>query len=98
MQHKEETTVATGTFELIKGQFSAEEALEIVNDLYSKKINFNERKSFSQEIRFGSKDPNLLLRINELKLSREETRKFIAEAGESGRTLQVSSTINIEIL
>lgn len=98
MQNKEETTVATGTFDLIKGKFSAEEALEIVNDLYSKKINFNELKSFSQEIRFGAKDPNLLLRINELKLSREEARKFITEAKESGRTLQVSSTINIEIL
>lgn len=95
---EENKTVAKGSFDLIKGDFSPEEALELVNDLFFRKINFNELKNFSQQIRFGEKDSKILDRINELKVSREAASDLIAEAKAAGKALRVKSTITIEIL
>ena len=97
MQEDHIPTVTKETFDLIKGNFTPAEALEIINDLFSKKIHFNELKSFSQEIRFGSVDPNLQKRIQELKMSREEVKQVLANAIEGGKSLKVSSTVQIEI-
>lgn len=98
MQEESIPTVKKDSFNLIKGNFSPDEASEIVHDLFSKKIHFNELKSFSQLVRFGAIDPKLQKRIEELKLSREEAKRILAGAGEGGKQLKVTSTIEIEIL
>lgn len=97
-KEKEITMLEKGTFDLVKGEFSHEDASEIVNDLFFKKINFQEVKSFSQLIRFGSKDPHTQKRISELKLAQAQARELIAEAKETGKKVRVNSTITIELI
>jgi len=98
LKEKKIQGVEKGTYDLIKGEFSPTEASEIVNDLFTKKINFNEVKNFSQLIRFGSKDPVIVQRISELKLSQQNARELINEAKDNGKKLRVSSTISIEFI
>jgi hypothetical protein len=97
-KEKKTQTVKKGTFDLIKGEFSPAEASEIVNDLFLKKINFHEVKSFSQLIRFDSNDPDTLQRISELKLSQRHAQELIAKARKAGQSLRINSTVIIELI
>lgn len=92
------TELKKAIFDLVKGEFTQEEAFEIVNDLFAKKINFHESKSFSQLVRNGQSDPAEHDRISELQNSREQSSQLIAEAKKSGKSLRVSSTITIELI
>ena len=98
MKDKPGTQMTTGTFELVRGNFSPQEARELVNDLFSKKINFNELKIFSEEIRYGHKDQHLKQRVMELKQSREQANLLIAEAEQEGKTLRIDSSISLDLL
>lgn len=85
-------------YSLIKGEFSADEAAEVIYELFNKKINFNETKSLSQFLRKGEKDPKTLQRIKELKSDLEKTKELIAHAKESGKKLRVDSNISIDLI
>ena len=54
---------------LIDGQFSVEEAKEILLNVFSSKLQFHQMKNFSNYERFGTKDENGHRRIDELKES-----------------------------
>lgn len=56
-------TKEKGQYDFIKGDFSAEDAQEIISSLFTKKISFHELKSFSSQIRFGKADQDSLDRI-----------------------------------
>ena len=90
--------VKKGTYDLIKGEFSPADASEIVNDLFLKKINFHEVKSFSQLIRFDTNDPDTLQRISELKLSQKRAQELIAIAKKAGKSLRINSTVFIQLI
>lgn len=90
--------VENGTFSLINGDFTPDEASEIVNDLFSKKINFHEVKSFGHQIRYGTEDQARLQRIEELKESRQQAGQLIEEAKQAGKSLRVQSVISIEFI
>jgi len=92
------TLETRGIFDLVKGEFSPDEASEILVDLFSKKINFHEVKSFSEQIRFGTEDVKGLKRIKELKIARNSAIELIAEANKSGKSLRIYSTISIELI
>jgi hypothetical protein len=97
--NSQEITLETkGTFDLVKGDFSPDEGSEILNELFSKKINFHEVKSFSEQIRFGTPDVKGLKRIKELKIARNSAIELIAEAKKSGKSLRNYSTISIELI
>lgn len=97
--HEEQImTLEKETYDLIRGDFTPEEALEVVNDLFLKKINFHNAQSFSQMVRFGTKDPARERRIKELKLAQEKARELIQEAKESGKSIRVNSSISIELI
>jgi len=98
LQQKQSTTDAKATYDLIKGDFSPEEASELINDLFLKKINFHQRKNFSQQIRFGSEDLQGLQRIKELKMTLEQAKDLFNEAKQSGKAVRVNSTISIELI
>ena len=57
-------------FKLIDGEFSVEEAREVIGNLFEFKINFHSKQSFSTELRTGSKDEKSLSRKESLKLQR----------------------------
>jgi len=98
VEEKRTSKVAKGTYELIKGEFSPAEASEIINGLFSQKINFHEVKSFSELIRYGTKDEDTTHRLNELRLNQQFANDFIKEARETGKQLRVRSTITIEFV
>ncbi len=97
-QVTESTEVAKDQQDLIKGDFSPEDAAEIVNHLITKKIRFHEVRSFSNEIRLGETDASSVERVEQLKESRESLNKLIKQAQEQGKNLRVSSTISIELI
>lgn len=83
---------------LVEGKFDPEEACEIVNTLFTKKINFHELKCFSDEIRFGAKDQVAEDRVEQLKLSRENAKLLFEKAKESGKSIRLHSEISIELV
>lgn len=86
------------TCELINGEFSPEEASEILHDLFSKKINFHEVKSFSKLIREGAEDQKSTERIVELKADKKQAKELIDKAAASGKSLRITSTVHIELI
>jgi hypothetical protein len=95
---KERSEILKDEQELIKGDFSPEDAADVLNHLITKKINFHEMRSFSSEIRFGEVDKNSIKRAKELTQSRQSINDMIKLAKEQGKNLRVSSTISIEIV
>jgi hypothetical protein len=85
-------------FDLIKGDFTTDEASEILNYLIDKKIRFHRLKRFSTEIRFGGIDENSEQRCEELKESKTSMNEFIQLAKKQGRTLRIKSSLSIEII
>jgi hypothetical protein len=85
-------------YELIKGDFSPDDALEIINHLITKKITFHELRSFSSEIRFGEVDQKSIDRSKELKQSKASVEEFIQQAKEQNKTLRLKSNISIELI
>ncbi|WP_086539703.1 hypothetical protein [Algoriphagus antarcticus] len=88
----------TKKHDLVRGNFSPEDALEIINHLIAEKINFHEMRSFSSKIRFGEVDQNSEVRIKELKQSKASINVLISNAKEQGKTLKIESTISVELI
>jgi hypothetical protein len=98
MQEKQKTLIKQGNYNLIQGDYTPEEALEIISHLLMKKINFHERKSFGQLIRFGIEDEASMKRIEELKVCKEAVKEMVREAKLSGKTMRVRSSITIDLI
>ena len=81
---------------LLKGHFTAEEAREILIDLFHAKIHFHERKNFSSQVRFGCTDRVATERIPELKESLRRVQELVDQAAGSNRKMIVTSTVHIE--
>jgi 2-hydroxy-3-keto-5-methylthiopentenyl-1-phosphate phosphatase len=94
----ESTISKVNEHDLIKGNFSPEDASEIINHLFAKKINFHERRNFSDEIRLGEVDQNSKERIKELKQSKASLNEFLRDAKEQGKSLRIVSSISVEII
>ncbi|MEQ8926100.1 MAG: hypothetical protein RLO81_09830 [Fulvivirga sp.] len=78
-------------FDLIKGVFEPEEAKEILLYLIDGKIQFHQNRIFSDRIRFGTENQDSLKRIEELKTTKENILKLIADD-----KLSIHSQINVE--
>lgn len=84
--------------DLIRGEFSPEDAQEIINHMISKKISFHELRNFSSEIRFGNSDDFSQKRCEELKESQLTLSEVIQKAKEQGKMIRLESHISIEII
>lgn len=84
--------------DLIRGEFTPEESLEILDYLIDKKINFHQLKSFSKEIREGVVDQMSVQRCEELKATKASIREMIQLAREQGADLRIRSTLSLEII
>ncbi|WP_375580916.1 hypothetical protein ABWH96_07835 [Marivirga tractuosa] len=84
--------------DLLRGEYSAEEAKEIISNFITQKINFHNMRNYSSQIRYERPDENSLIRIEELKESRKSLMELINTAKEEGRTLKIDSTITIELI
>jgi len=90
--------IRTEVFDLIKGEFDPEEALEIVNHMLQKKIHFHANRDFRSQIKEGVRDEFSLERIEQLKEIREELQNQINEAKIQGKNLSVHASITINPL
>ncbi|WKV10543.1 hypothetical protein [Marivirga harenae] len=94
----EKVLVNKQTEVLVKGEYSAVEAKEIVSNLISQKINFHNLRDFSSHERYGKPDENSLKRIVELKESRKSLLEIIDAAKEEGKAVKINSNIIIELV
>lgn len=83
------------SIKLIEGEFNVSDARDILLSLIQSKIQYHENKEFSSQIRFGLKDSNSVLRINNLKKDIIELKKLFIEC--NNKKLIINTTIQIEI-
>jgi hypothetical protein len=95
---KKDTAIEKGEYELVKGDFSPDDAREILTHLIQQKINFHNQRSFSQFVRFGSADDWSISRIEELKQTKENVLALLEKAGKQGKTLRIKSDISIDLI
>lgn len=96
-QLKEGGKIEKDQVKFIEGEFSPDNAREILGHLIQEKINYHNTKSFSNQVRFGSKDKQSETRIEELKQSQIIIRAIIEKAKEQGKTLTIKSNISIKV-
>lgn len=94
----EKSEVLQKDFDLIRGEYTAEDAQEILNNLITHKIHFHERKSFSSQIRYGHTDEKSLSRVKQLQHNRELINEIINEANSLNKNIRITSKITVEII
>ncbi len=92
----ENTMQKVEQIDLIKGDFTAGEAKEILMNLINSKINFHEVKSFSKMIRLGIPEEQSLKRVEELKASRETILELLSSL-DSDEEISLVSRVEIKI-
>ncbi|HVZ57631.1 MAG TPA: hypothetical protein VG870_13290 [Chitinophagaceae bacterium] len=85
------------TVVLIRGRFQPQEARDLLLALINHKINFHQMKNFSLVERFGKPEPRSQERIEELRSSRLRLEELIRSAQQKGQTVDIESTIRIEL-
>lgn len=84
------------TLKLIDGEFTAQEAKEMLMSLYSSKLNFHQMRDFSSTERFGKKDEIASKRIPEIRESIAVISAIIQEAVNNNKKLSIKAAVNIE--
>lgn len=82
-------------FKLIDGRFSSNESREILQNVFSSKIQFHQIKNFSSRERFGKDDETALIRIPQLNNSLKEIIELIREAEKNGEQVEIKSEVII---
>lgn len=82
-------------FDLIKGLFTPREALEILTNIYSGKIQFHELKNFSSKIRLGKEDKNSKTRVAELKKSLKEIQSLLNDSKVKKSKIRIESVLTV---
>ena len=83
--------------DLIDGHFTAEDARELLMDLFSKKANFHEVRNFSANERFGKDDPVHVNRIAALTNSMQQLNELFREIEGSDKKLVIRSVVSISV-
>ncbi len=83
---------------LIEGDFSCQEAKELLLNIFSTKINFHKLKNFSSQERTGSSDIATLKRLNELQKEAEKLNNFIKQVEKTNCRISITSSINLNIV
>lgn len=90
-----ETTLMPNQLNFIEGQFTAEEAKEILTNIFVTKIKFHELKNFSSEIRDGQSHSFSQERILFLNEGLKKIEDIINEAKLLNKKLIIKSEINV---
>ncbi|HET8861422.1 hypothetical protein [Marivirga sp.] len=94
----EKTLNKNQTEALMRGEYSASDAKEIIFNLIKQKINFHNFRNFSSQERFGKPDEESVQRMEELRKSREQMLELINTAKKEGKTVRLKSNISIELI
>ncbi len=82
-------------FDLIKGNFSAEAAKQVLLTLVNDKLSFHRQADFSHRERYGIPKADSLERIKALEAVRAELFELLAKADAEGRRLTLKSEVKI---
>lgn len=83
------------TLNLIEGNFSEEEAREILMNVFSFKVKFHQLRNFSSQVRFGKQDETAQKRLPELNKEIEKVLQVVSEAKSKNKRLIITSEIAI---
>jgi hypothetical protein len=98
IEHLEKLELTEGVFDLVRGDFNATEAEEILNHLVAEKISFHEKRSHSSLIRLGHADEASLKRVVELKETKKRLNELVKEAKSQGKKVRIASDIAVAII
>lgn len=83
--------------QLIEGEFSFNEAKEILTSMFISKINFHNIQNWSSQERYGKDDETAQKKIPLLKNEIEKLEEIILEAKANNKKLVINSEINISL-
>lgn len=83
---------------LIEGDFSVNEAKEILNSIFLSKINFHNIKNWSSQERFGKDDAIAQKRIPALKNEMKKLEEILLQVQAKNKKLVISSEITISLV
>jgi hemerythrin superfamily protein len=82
---------------LIEGEFSFNEAREILTSMFNSKINFHNIQNWSSQERYGKDDETAQKKIPLLKNEIEKLEEIILEAKANNKKLVINSEIYISL-
>jgi hypothetical protein len=82
---------------LLEGEFSFNEAKEILTSMFNSKINFHNIQNWSSQERYGKDDETAQMKIPLLKNEIEKLEEIILEAKANNKKLIINSEINISL-
>lgn len=83
------------SLQLISGEFTPQEAKEILMNLYNTKIKFHQVKNFSSQERLGHDDQIAIKRIADLQKQVEKLKDLLLQVQSENKNLAITSEINI---
>ena len=86
---------AKQSYGLIRGEFSPDDARELLLTLIDNKISFHQLNNRSRRERFGEIDPAVVKRVDELRQSKADIATLIEEMGALGMKLSINCNIEI---
>jgi len=86
------------SFKLVEGEYSVEQANDILFNLVNSKINFHNLEIFSLKERFDTDNAHSEKRLEELKMVNKGLKLLLQDAKEKGLRLSVKSNIEIEFI
>lgn len=98
MKNTSTTALSQKTVSLIKGEFEATDAAEIVLTLLRNKIKFHQSQIFSFEERGIGDIEYSKQRVKELQQAKNDLTDVLVEARQENKRVTIISDINIEIL
>ncbi len=81
----------------IHGEFSVEDAREIILNALITKVNYNKLKNISSHERYGKDDPLAIARIHNLNLSIDKFKELLLIAKNENKRLKITSDIRVEL-
>jgi len=92
-------TEVTHKVQLVNGEFTAQEASEVVNSLLNEKISFHRLHRLSlNEANVGCDTSFDGSRISELKQEKEDFKAIYQEANAAGKKVRIKGILEVEII
>ena len=86
------------TLNFIDGNFTNDEARQILMNMFLSKIDFHVQKNWSSQERYGETDINALKRISALRNELKKLEEILSDAKAENKRLVINSEINISII
>ncbi len=83
--------------DLINGSYNSAEGAEIVCHLLDEKLKFLQIRNFSEQVRFGEQDSEIIQRIEDLKIASQKVREFLHAAAGDDTQFKIESKITITL-